>query len=132
MSPSLPPGGPLPPPPGGRPRRRRGRGPDLGPRPVSDALNALAHRLGRPAVASLGVVIEQWADIVGPSLAAHSTPIELTPELVVVTVDHSARATQLRALGPTVLRRVAECTDWTPTRVEVRVRRPEGGAGAAR
>jgi predicted nucleic acid-binding Zn ribbon protein len=85
--------------------------------------------MGRPAVGSLGVLSAAWGDLVGPSLAGHSSVVGLTPEVVVVSCDHPARATQLRALAPTILSRATELTGWSPARVEVRVRRSSGGTG---
>jgi predicted nucleic acid-binding Zn ribbon protein len=57
-------------------------------------------------------------------MAEHVRPTRLDREVLVVTVDHPAWATQVRRLGDDLLDLVAERTGLArPQRVEVRVRR---------
>ena len=121
-----------------------GRGPDAdrGPRPVAealeDALEALAPpwvRAGAPAGAAgdraqaaptWSTVFTRWEEVVGATLAGHATPVRVEAGVLVVSVDQPPWATQVRALGPRILARVAELAGDRADRlerVEVVVRR---------
>lgn len=135
----------------GRPRRgRRGRrGIDHGPRPIAEALDDVvagfaprrpdragppgeggasggasggAER-GVPSAAAWGTVFSRWEELVGPSLARHARPLRLEAGVLVVAVDQPPWATQVRALAPGILARVAEQSGETLERLEVVVRR---------
>ena len=63
----------------------------------------------------------RWEQIVGPEVAAHATPGELTDGELVVIADSTAWATQLRLLAATLVRKLnAELGDNTVRRVKVR------------
>lgn len=57
-----------------------------------------------PSLARVGV-IEDWADVVGAEVAAHTSP-ELNGEVLIVSCDSSAWATQLRILRHDILREI--------------------------
>ena len=94
------------------------------PRPVSDALESLARRLGAPKASSLSAVFTQWEEIVGASIAAHSRPLSLVDGVLTVAVDEPGWATEFRFLAATLLERInALGGEGTAGRIEVRVRR---------
>jgi predicted nucleic acid-binding Zn ribbon protein len=92
------------------------------PRPVGDALDGLARRLGAPAAASLSAVFTRWAEIAGDANAAHSRPVSLTDGTLVVAVDDPAWLTGLRFVEQGLLQRLHEVAgDGVVGRVEWRV-----------
>lgn len=63
----------------------------------------------------------RWAQIVGPDLAAHTSPERLADGELVVAADSTAWATQLRLLAGELVRRLnAELGDGSVRRVNVR------------
>ncbi len=107
----------------GRRYDNRGRAPG-GPVPMSEALGAVAGRLGIGGTDLIALVFGRWEDLVGPSVAAHVRPVRLVGNTLVVSADHPAWATQIRHLAPEILERVASefSGDGTPVRLEIRVR----------
>jgi predicted nucleic acid-binding Zn ribbon protein len=101
----------------------RGRRGD-GPRRVSESLDAVVGHIAPQSAAEFGAVFGRWEEIVGPQLAAHVRPIRVTAEALVVAADHPAWATQVKALGSTVLDQVGALAGRSPERLEVVVRRP--------
>jgi predicted nucleic acid-binding Zn ribbon protein len=87
------------------------------------------------SAAALGAVFTRWEEIAGPALARHAWPLRLSGGVLVVAVDHPAWATQVRALGTSLLARVGEVSGEVPDRLQVSVRprpaapgtHPEGG-----
>ncbi|HXQ60208.1 MAG TPA: DUF721 domain-containing protein, partial [Acidimicrobiales bacterium] len=74
---------------------------------MSEALGAVAGRLGLGATDLIAVVFGRWEELVGPSVAAHVRPVRLVAGTLVVSADHPAWATQIRHLAPEILQRVA-------------------------
>jgi predicted nucleic acid-binding Zn ribbon protein len=112
-------GGDRPLPKGWRPLRREKRE----PRRVGESIERLAGRLGAPSVPALKVVFGHWAEVVGPAIAEHATPVSLTDGVLVVMVDEPGWATQLKFLTPEVIRNLeAQIGSGAIERVEVRVR----------
>jgi predicted nucleic acid-binding Zn ribbon protein len=97
---------------------------DEGPRRVSETLDAVVRQIAPQSAGEFGAVFGRWEEIVGPALAAHVRPIRVTAEALVVAADHPAWATQVKALGTTVLAQVGEVAGRAPDRLEVVVRRP--------
>jgi predicted nucleic acid-binding Zn ribbon protein len=130
-------------PPGKPPPRRRRRRPgvDPGPRRLAEGLDEAVARLAppdapsSPSASSLSAVFTRWEEIVGPKLARHVRPLRLSGGVLVVAADHPARATQVRALGASLLDRVRDVSGESPDRLQVTVRpappaprtHPEGG-----
>jgi predicted nucleic acid-binding Zn ribbon protein len=100
------------------PRRR-----DDGPRRLSESLDAIVQGISPQTAGEFGVIFGKWEEIVGARLAAHVQPVRATSEALVVAADHPAWATQVRALGTSVLARVAAAAGRAPERLEVVVRR---------
>ena len=94
------------------------------PRPIGNGLDGLIRSLRGTSAASQVGVFAGWADAVGPAVAAHARPVSLDDGLLVVEVDDSAWATQLRYLEHQVLEqlRVRVGPDVV-RRISVRVRR---------
>lgn len=116
---------------GGRRGRRRASGPDRGPRPLGDALDEVVHGLVRPrpaspaapSVAVWGTVFARWEEVVGVAVARHTRPLRLETGVLVVAVDQSAWATQVRSLGPDILAKLHELTGEDLERLDAVVRR---------
>jgi predicted nucleic acid-binding Zn ribbon protein len=107
-------------PPSPSPSRRSRRERRDDPAPLVAAIDGLVTDTGwEPAVAA-GSVFGRWAQIVGPDLAAHTTPASLADGELTVTADSTAWATQLRLLAAELVRRLnAELGDGTVRRVRV-------------
>jgi predicted nucleic acid-binding Zn ribbon protein len=98
------------------------------PLPLNAAIGGLVDEQGWALAAATGTLFGHWAQIVGPELAAHTTPESLTDGELTVTADSTAWATQLRLLAGQLVRRVnQELGDGAVRRVKVR-----GPAGAPR
>ncbi len=98
------------------------------PRPVRDALDSLARRLGVPTASSLGAVFSGWDDAVGPHVAAHARPVGFTDGVLTVAVDDPAWAAQLRYLANDLLAKLAVAAgEGVVDRIEWRVEAPRKG-----
>jgi predicted nucleic acid-binding Zn ribbon protein len=94
-------------------------------RPVSASLGRLAASLGTPQPDVLAAVFARWAQVVGPSVAAHARPVTLRDGVLVVAVDQPAWATQINYLRADLLRRLEDAAGPGVVReVEVRVSAP--------
>ena len=94
------------------------------PKSLKSSLDRVARSLGGPDAGSLSGVFGQWADIVGPQLAAHARPVSLSKGVLVVAVTEPAWATQLTYLEGELVGRFREVLgEGVVERVEVRVRR---------
>jgi predicted nucleic acid-binding Zn ribbon protein len=99
------------------------------PRPVGEALDALAQRLGVPAASSLHAVFSRWEEVAGAANAAHARPVSLTDGVLVVAVDDPAWMTALRFVEQPLLGRLREVAgDGIVTRIEWRVEGPRKGS----
>jgi predicted nucleic acid-binding Zn ribbon protein len=96
---------------------------DSGPQSLDASLDALSSQLGMAESRGLARLFAHWEEIVGPAIAGHVRPQRLDADVLVVTVDHPAWATQVRHLGEDLLDRVAETTTLArPANLEVKVR----------
>jgi predicted nucleic acid-binding Zn ribbon protein len=103
------------------PAGRPGRGRRDDPQPLSAAVEGLVSEQGWAAAAATGSVFGRWAQIVGPDLAAHTTPQTLADGELIVAADSTAWATQLRLLAGSLVRRLnEELGDGAVRRVKVR------------
>ena len=69
----------------------------------------------------MGSVFGNWAQIVGPDLAAHTRPDGFADGELVIAADSTAWATQVRLLASMLVRRLnAELGEGTVRRVKVR------------
>lgn len=91
------------------------------PAPLQAAIDGLVADTGWEVAVATGSVFARWAQIVGPELAAHTTPERLSDGELVVAADSTAWATQLRLLAAQLVRRLnAELGDGSVRRVRVR------------
>jgi predicted nucleic acid-binding Zn ribbon protein len=91
------------------------------PQPLGAAIRKLLAERGWEQQAAVSSALGRWEQIVGPEIAAHATPGELTDGELVVVTDSTAWATQLRLLAATLVRKLnAELGDNTVRRVKVR------------
>ena len=101
------------------PRPRRARRDD--PQPLAAAIGGLLSDQGWKEQAAVGSVFNNWAQIVGPDLAAHTRPDSFADGELVIAADSTAWATQVRLLASMLVRRLnAELGDGTVRRVKVR------------
>ena len=103
--------------------------PDISePMPLSAAIGGLLDTEGWGLAVATGSVFGRWAEIVGPDVAAHTSPVTLTDGELTVQADSSAWATQVRLLAGQLVRRLnTELGAGTVVRVKVR-----GPAAASR
>jgi predicted nucleic acid-binding Zn ribbon protein len=104
------------------PRRRGGqkRG-AADPQAFGQAIRDLLADRGWEQPAAVGGVFGRWAEIVGPDMAAHTTPETFEDGEIVVAADSTAWATQVRMLAGNLVRRLnEELGDDTVRRVKVR------------
>ena len=90
------------------------------PLPLAAAIGRLLDAEGWALAAATGSVFGRWAEIVGPDLAAHTTPEGLSDGELTVAADSTAWATQVRLLAAQLVRRLnQELGDGTVLRVRV-------------
>ena len=78
----------------------------------------------------MGSVLSNWAQIVGPDLAAHTRPDGFAGGELVIAADSTAWATQVRLLASMLVRRLnSELGEGTVRRVKVGARRPRPRGG---
>ena len=87
---------------------RQGRGDRSSPQRLGRALDRLMGTLRAPSVDVLDSVFTRWAEIVGADVAAHSRPVSIDGETLVVSVDDSTWASEVRWLENELISRVAE------------------------
>ena len=81
----------------------------------------------------MGSVFGRWADIVGPEVAAHTTPDSFADGVLAVTADSTAWATQVRLLAPMLVKRLnEEVGDGSVRRVKVQGPQPPKRRGGLR
>ena len=76
------------------------------PSPVGDVLSGYLTDRGWERPLAQARVFTDWAEIVGPDVAAHCSPVALTDGELKVSAESTAWATQLRLLSSTLLARV--------------------------
>ena len=101
-----------------------GGGSLVGARPVSAPETPAGPEQRRASATTLGTVFSCWAELVGPSVARHVRPLRLEGTTLRVAVDQSPWATQVRALAPGILARIAQETGERLDRLDVVVRPP--------
>ncbi|MGD7732428.1 DUF721 domain-containing protein [Propionibacteriaceae bacterium G57] len=98
--------------PGTSRRRRRSWGPaqfssarpdDRDPQPLASVLGDLVRRRGWSTQLNLRTLLLQWADLVGPTNAAHSTPEGFKDGVLTIRTESTTWATALRAIAPNLL-----------------------------
>jgi predicted nucleic acid-binding Zn ribbon protein len=96
---------------------------DPDPVPVAESVERLTRSWGSASVGATRSLFGDWAEIVGPQVAAHATPRSVRNGVLVLSVGDPAWATQLRFLEAELLGRIARTTGTDEVRsIQVRVR----------
>lgn len=91
---------------------------------MASALDRLLGDMGAPSTDALTVIFDQWAQIVGPTVAQHASPAALRDGTLVIVVQDPAWATQLKFLEAEIVAEVSSrLPRGGPERVEVQIRR---------
>jgi predicted nucleic acid-binding Zn ribbon protein len=91
-----------------RPRGYSGPGPDpRDPAKFGDVLARLIKARGWQKPAAEATVFGAWEKVVGPEIAARCRPVKLEEKELTVEAESTAWATQLRAIAPTIIKRIA-------------------------
>ena len=77
------------------------------PKQVGEGLDRLTRSLSGVGAQPLATVFTEWSVVVGETLAAHCRPLALDGTRLVIGVDESAWATQVRFLETELLERLA-------------------------
>lgn len=78
------------------------------PQGIATILKRVMGDLGWTEGLNAGRVLEEWDEIVGPSVAEHCRPISLDAGVLVVSASSSAWAAQLRMLTPQLISTIEE------------------------
>ncbi len=77
--------------------------PGRDPRPLGDAIDALAAQSGWKAPLAQEDLVRQWADLAGADTARHSEPVSLEQGMLTVKCDSTAWAKNLQFMRATIL-----------------------------
>lgn len=98
-------------------------------KPVKTGLEALSARLGTGPTDSLSSVLGAWNDLVGEQVASHATPAAIRKSTLVVQVDESRWATQLKWMSQQILDKVnSKIPGAGIDSVEIKLTKPGGSA----
>jgi predicted nucleic acid-binding Zn ribbon protein len=81
--------------------------PERDPRPLGELLGSLVAGRGWSERMRFGRLKDEWAAVVGPEVAARSTPVGLNAGVLSIRADGAAWASELTLLG----RSIAETVD---------------------
>jgi predicted nucleic acid-binding Zn ribbon protein len=94
------------------------------PARLGPSLDRVAKRLGAPTAKALSGLFQLWDDMVGAGIAAHARPVSLRRGVLLVDVDTSAWATQLRYMTTELVQKCCdELGEGAVKKIEVRVAR---------
>lgn len=91
-----------------RPQRGTRSGSSRDPELVGSAVEDFLAGQGWQSSAAMARLVESWADVVGPDVAAHVVVESWTEGELVLRADSTAWATQVRLLGNALRRQVAQ------------------------
>ncbi len=97
------------------------------PRPVGDALRRVRRELGTPEPSEFDRIREDWSELVGPDLAAHSRPVYLRANLLRIAVDDPAWIVHFRYLADQLVERLASAAPRAAVREVAVVSDPASG-----
>ena len=99
-------------------------GPYRDPRAIAASLEQLLGGLDAPSSDAVETIFSDWASVVGPDLAAHSRPVSIDGDTLVIRAKDPVWASEFRWLEHTVIERLSEVTDdGRITKIQVRVGR---------
>jgi len=76
------------------------------PKPLDELLSTLVSGRGWGERMRFGRLREEWADVVGPDVAARSTPVALNAGVLSIRADGAAWATELTLLSRSIVDKV--------------------------
>ena len=76
------------------------------PKPLGELLSTLVSGRGWDERMRFGRLREEWADVVGPDVAARSTPVALNAGILSIKADGAAWATELTLLARSIVDKV--------------------------
>ena len=76
------------------------------PKPLGELLSTLVSGRGWDERMRFGRLREEWADVVGPDVAARSTPVALNAGILSIKADGAAWATELTLLARSIVEKV--------------------------
>jgi len=95
------------------------------PTPLGDTLREVLDRAGLGGIATSSTLSGRWAELVGPGIAAHSSPGAIKGGRLAVTVDSSAWMNQLSLLSVDLIEKInAGLGPGTVTELRFRIGRP--------
>ena len=74
-----------------------------GPQLLKDVLAQVIHERDWKSGIAEGTLFSTWADIVGPEISLHTTPISLLDGVLTIQTSSTAWAVQLQLVGPDLL-----------------------------
>ncbi len=74
-----------------------------GPQLLKDVLAQIIHERDWKGGIAEGTLFSTWADVVGPEISFHATPISLLDGVLTIQTSSTAWAVQLQIVGPDVL-----------------------------
>jgi len=99
------------------------------PTPLGDTLREVLDRAGLGGVATSSALSGRWAELVGPGIAAHSSPGAIKGGRLAVTVDSSAWMNQLSLLSTDLIEKInAGLGQGTVTELRFRIGKPAASA----
>ena len=76
------------------------------PKPLGELLSSLVSGRGWDEHMRFGRLREEWASVVGPDVAARSTPVSLNAGVLSIRTDGAAWATELTLLARSIVGKV--------------------------
>jgi len=76
------------------------------PKPLGELLSSLVSGRGWDERMRFGRLREEWASVVGPDVAARSTPVALAAGVLSIRADGAAWATELTLLARSIVEKV--------------------------
>jgi predicted nucleic acid-binding Zn ribbon protein len=89
------------------------------PQPLDTAVTGLLSARGWHPRAAVATIFAKWPEMVGPQLAAHTSPESFNEGELTLVADSDAWATQVRLLAPQLLQRLAAEGAGAVTRIRV-------------
>ena len=78
------------------------------PAGLGGVLDGMTQQLGWNSPLARGELLSTWPDLVGPEIAAHSTPASIDDGVLVVQCDSTAWATQLRLMRVEIVTQILQ------------------------
>ena len=104
---------------------RRSRRPDNGPQPLANFMTKVLGRLGAPSsLETMEVIFTRWVEVAGEEVAAHTQPVRIEGNVLVIGADHPAWVTRCRMDAEHIIGAARAMGDSTIERIQVVLQRP--------